>query len=256
MSTELFMKGFFAGILSLAFAGIVFSRFDKEMGSESSEERVQKVFPLVHGALLPAMLFTLFLLGLKFYGTNLTLKMVLTMCFDIFLHISLYYLVLLLLLPVLRKLISARACAMLWLLPNYLYMTQQSYMQIPRPLLTLHVSNKLIAVLSSIWVVGFLSVLLWNIISHLFFRRKILVNAAPVTDSDVLRIFHDELEEAGIRKPKLQLVTAEAVSTPLTIGLFKRSTRIILPKANYSAEDLKLIFRHIMQIIYFCFSYF
>ena len=244
MSTELFMKGFFAGILSLAFAGIVFSRFDKEMGSESSEERVQKVFPLVHGALLPAMLFTLFLLGLKFYGTNLTLKMVLTMCFDIFLHISLYYLVLLLLLPVLRKLISARACAMLWLLPNYLYMTQQSYMQIPRPLLTLHVSNKLIAVLSSIWVVGFLSVLLWNIISHLFFRRKILVNAAPVTDSDVLRIFHDELEEAGIRKPKLQLVTAEAVSTPLTIGLFKRSTRIILPKANYSAEDLKLIFRH------------
>ena len=184
MSTELFMKGFFAGILGLSFAAIVFSRFDEEVGSESTDKGVQKILPLAHGALLPTFLLALLLLGLKFYGTDLTSKLVLTMCFDIFLHISLYYMILIPLLPVLRKWISARACAMLWLIPNYLYMTQQSYMQIPRPLLTLHVSSKLIAVLSSIWVVGFLSVLLWNIISHLLFRKKILANAAPVTDKE------------------------------------------------------------------------
>ena len=244
MTIEFFARFVFSAIIGLSLAWTVFSKYDDEVGEESEGGSVKRCQPLVHGALLPTVLLALLLLGLKFYGTDLTLKMVLTMCFDIFLQISLYYMILIPLLPLLRKWISARACAMLWLIPNYLYMTQQSYMQISRPLLTLHVSSKLIAVLSSIWMIGFLSVLLWNIISHLLFRKKILANAAPVTDNDVLSIFHDKLEEAGIRKPKLQLVTSEEVSTPLTIGLFKRSTRIILPRANYSDDDLKLIFRH------------
>lgn len=47
--------------------------------------------------------------------------MTLSMCFSIFLHISLYYTILTPLLPLIRRYISARACAMLWLLPNYLY---------------------------------------------------------------------------------------------------------------------------------------
>ena len=61
-------------------------------------------------------------------------------------------------LPFLRKLISARACAMLWLLPNYLYITQQSYMEIPKPLITLHASSKLVKALASIWLIGFIAV--------------------------------------------------------------------------------------------------
>ena len=250
MSTDLLIKGLFAGTFSLAFAWVVFSRYDGEIGSESSNEGGQKYLPLIHGALLPAFIFALILLGLKFYGTAPTMKMVLTMCFDIFLHISFYYVVLLMVLPFLRKYISARACAMLWLLPNYLYITQQSYMEIPKPLLTLHVSSKLLKVLALIWLTGFIAVFGWNIIRHLAFRRKILKNAVPVTDSEVLTLFQNELEETAIHKPKLQLVMTDDVSTPLTIGLYRRSTKIILPKKSYSLDELRLIFRH--ELIHIC----
>ena len=43
--------------------------------------------------------------------------------FTITLHLSCYQLILFLLLPLFRRIISARACAALWLLPNYLYLT-------------------------------------------------------------------------------------------------------------------------------------
>ena len=250
MSTDLLIKGLFAGAFSLAFAWVVFSRYDGEIGSESKSEGGQKYLPLIHGALLPAFLLALILLGLKFYGTAPTMKMALTMCFDIFLHISLYYVVLIMVLPILRKYISARACAMLWLLPNYLYITQQSYMEIPKPLFTLHVSSSLIKVLALIWLTGFIAVFGWNIIRHLAFRRRILKNAVPVTDSDVLALFQNELEETAVHKPKFQLVMSDDVSTPLTIGLYRRSTRIILPKKSYSLDELRLIFRH--ELIHIC----
>ena len=200
MSTDLLIKGLFAGAFSLAFAWVVFSRYDGEIGSESKSEGGQKYLPLIHGALLPAFLLVLILLGLKFYGTAPTMKMALTMCFDIFLHISLYYVVLIMVLPIFRKYISARACAMLWLLPNYLYITQQSYMEIPKPLFTLHVSSCLIKVLALIWMTGFIAVFGWNIIRHLAFRRMILKNAMPVTDSEVLALFQNELEETVVHK--------------------------------------------------------
>ena len=250
MSTDLLIKGLFAGAFSLAFAWVVFTRYDGEIGSESSTEGGQKYLPLIHGALLPAFILALVLLGLKFYGTAPTMKMALTMCFDIFLHISLYYVVLIMVLPFLRKHISARACAMLWLLPNYLYITQQSYMEIPKPLFTLHVSSSLIKVLALIWLTGFIAVFGWNIIRHLAFRRKILKNAVPVTDSEVLALFQNELEETAVHKPKFQLVMSDNVSTPLTIGLYRRSTRIILPKKSYSLGELRLIFRH--ELIHIC----
>lgn len=250
MSTELLIKGLFAGAFSLAFAWEVFSRYDGEIGSESRTEGGQKYFPLIHGALLPTFILALILLGLKLYGTAPTMKMALTMCFDIFLHISLYYVVLIMLLPFLRNHISARACAMLWLLPNYLYITQQSYMEIPKPLITLHVSSKLIKILALTWLLGFIVVFSWNIVRHLAFRRKILKNAVPVTDPDVLKLFQNVLEETAVNKPKFQLVMTDDVSTPLTIGLYRRSTKIILPKKNYSLDELSLIFKH--ELIHIC----
>ena len=86
---------------------------------------------------------------------------------------SLYYAVLMLLLPLLRRYISARACAMLWLVPNYLYRTQQSYMKVPEPLVVVRVSGNWVWTLFGIWLTGFASVLLWKIVSHLRFRKLV-----------------------------------------------------------------------------------
>lgn len=246
MSTEVVLKGFFAGLFSLAFAWSVFSRYDKEIGSESKPEGGQRYLPLVFGALLPVFFLILVVLGSHFYGVQDILKMVLSMCFRIFLHLCVYYVILGLLLPLFRRHISARACALLWLIPNYLYITEMSYMEIPEPLLVIHASSKIVSILFSLWIVGFVSVFLWKIVEHLVFRRKILRNAKPVTDKRILEIFQEEIEDAGLAKPKpkFKLVTSPDAATPLTIGLFKRSTRVILPTNTYIDEEFKLIFRH------------
>lgn len=166
------------------------------------------------------------------------------MCFRIFLHLCVYYVILGLLLPLFRRHISARACAMLWLIPNYLYITEMSYMELPEPLLVIHASSSVVSILFALWIVGFLSVFLWKIGEHLVFRRKILRNAKPVTDKRILEIFQGQIEDAGMvkPKPKFKLITSPDAATPLTIGLFKRSTRVILPTNTYTDEELKLIF--------------
>ena len=111
MSSELFFRGFFAAIASFAFACAVFFRYDGKVEAETSAEGEQKYLTIIHGAMLPTVLLTLILLALVFYGMAPSIKMALTMCFDIFLHISLYYPVLIMVLPFLRNRISARACA-------------------------------------------------------------------------------------------------------------------------------------------------
>ena len=107
MSTEVVLKGFFAGLFSLAFAWSVFSRYDKEIGSETKPEGGQRYLPLVFGALLPIFFLILLILGSHLYGVQDTLKMILSMCFRIFLHLCVYYVILGLLLPFLRRHISA-----------------------------------------------------------------------------------------------------------------------------------------------------
>ncbi len=244
MSTEIMLKGFFAALFSLVFAWVVFSRYDKEIGSESKPEGGQRYLPLVFGALLPVFLGLFTILGIHFYGVADTMQGMLSLCFRIFLHLSLYYVVLSLFLPFLRRYISARACAMLWLIPNYLYITEMSYMENTRPLIVIHASSKVVSILFVIWVAGFIGVLIWKMVEHLVFRRRLLRNAEPITDCTVTAILQSEIENAGIKKPRFQLVQSSATTTPLTVGLFKRTTRVILPDRSYTNEELRLIFRH------------
>lgn len=244
MSQEVFMRGLFSGLMALAFAWAVYSRNDDEIGIEVSETVHQKYLPYISGSLLPMFLLGITLLGTYFYGFLGAARMTLSACFGIFLHISLYYLVLLLILPFLRKFISARACAMLWLIPNYLYIINQSYMELPSPLFVITAKGNIGWILFGIWLAGFALVLLWKCADHLIFRRQILRDAKPISDLDVIHIWNAMLEDARFKKPKFKLITSPNVSTPLTIGLFKRSTRVILPEKKYAKEDLELILRH------------
>ena len=87
-------------------------------------------------------------------------------------------------------------------------------------------------------------VLGWKIFSHLRFRRWLLRGAAEVSDPAVLAVWQAELEWAGEKKPKFRLVTSPQASTPITIGLFPKSVRVVLPQRHYTPDELKLIFRH------------
>ena len=244
MSQEVFMRGLFSGIMALVFAWVVFSRYDNEIGTEVSESDSQRYLPYIPGALLPGFLLGITILGYIYYGFSGAARMTLSSCFAIFLHISLYYLVLLLILPYLRKIISARACAMLWLIPNYLYIIHQSYMQLPSPLFVVTAKGNIAWILFGIWMTGFAVVLTWKCIEHLIFRRQILRNSYQVTDPDVLSVWNAIIEDARFKRVKFKLVTSPNVSTPLTIGLNRRATRVVLPEKKYNKKDLELILRH------------
>lgn len=238
------MRGLFSGLMALVFAWVVFSRYDDEIGTEVSENERQKYLPYIPGTLLPSFLIAITILATYFYGFSGAAKMTLSACFTIFLHISLYYLVLLLILPYLRKVISARACAMLWLVPNYLYVIHQSYMELPSPLIVITAKGNLTWILFAIWLAGFAAVLVWKIIEHLVFRHHVLRDARPITDPDVLSVWNTIVEDSRFKRPKFKLVTSPNVTTPLTIGLNRRATRVVLPEKKYSKEDLELILRH------------
>jgi len=252
MSVFLFWRIIVCLIFGGVFAWTIFSRYDAEVGSEAAKEAEldlwgrpkQRYYPHIPGNVLPITILTIFFMYVLLIDLLTAAEAIIFMCFSIFLHICIYYLILLPMLPFLRRHISARTCATLWLLPNYLYITQLSYMVLNRPLWVINISGNWILVILAIWLTGFVCVLLWKITEHLVFRRQVLKDAVPVTDTQILNIWDDVIERAHIRKPRFRLVTSPHVTAPLSVGLFRRATRVILPQKPYTQEELELILQH------------
>lgn len=247
MSLVLFARVVIGLIFSAMLGWVVIDRQHNEAGEDwiGRASEVQRYLPYVSGGLLPLFLVAMAGASMLLDGLLDTAERMVSMCFSIFLHISIYFLILASVLPFLRKHISARACAMLWMVPNYLYLVYQGTMQIPEPLLVVHVpGTRLMWMLFFVWLAGFFAVLLWKIISHLVFRRQLLKDTVAVTDSEVNEIWNSEIERAGIRKPKCGLVVSPKAATPLSIGLFRRTTCVVLPNRQYPPDALALIFRH------------
>ena len=241
MTVTLLPKLLFAVLASLGIVFVVFSKFDSE--SEQESER-QKYTPYLPAMLLPVVLVVLIALSLPEYGVKGTAESIISVIFGVFLHISAYYLLLMLLMPLLRRFISSRACAMLWIIPSYLYLTQYGFMVTPAPKWIIRAPERIVWIIAAVWLAGFLGVLLWKIAEHLIFRKKILKNAKEVTDERILEIWNKELDAAYEKKPKFRLVISPDTSSPLSVGFFKRTTKVVLPPKEYSDEELSLIFRH------------
>lgn len=239
MNMDLFVKGLMALILSGVLAWTVYDRSDGGLDGDR-----QRYLPCISGQLLPACIAALVVCELVFYGRRDALRITVSFCFGVFLHICLYYLLLMPALPLLRRHISARSCAVLWMIPNYLYITQMSYMSLPAPRWVVEVPTALVRTLLGVWLAGFLAVLGWKIVSHLIFRARILRRAVPVTDPAALEAWRREVEDARFDKPKFKLVTSPDVRTPLSVGLFARSVRVVLPERDYTPEELALVFHH------------
>lgn len=245
MSENVLLRGLFFTILSLGIVGVLFSRDNAETGKESSYGNRQRYLPYIPGNLLPVCVLTLAVFSLIYFKSpHIAAQMTLSMCFGIFLHISLYYVVLIFVLPLLRKRINSRACAMLWMIPNYLYLTQFNYLELSKPLLVIRAPERLVWSLFYVWLTGFFVVFIWKVIAHLVFRSRILKNAEIVTDSKILKLWNDEIARAKIQKPICNLLVSPNITTPLSIGLFRCTTRVVIPRQEYSPDELSLIFRH------------
>ena len=225
----------------------VWDRSERELADRTKEEPHEgpRFLPGISSYYLPMLMLLYPILGVIVGGAQMAVQITLGLLLRVFLEAGIYYVLLLAMMPRLRRWVSARVCAMLWLLPDWLYVFAG---RPDRPtdgkMLVLHAPGVLVYVLLAIWAVGAVGVMVWKIGSHLAFRRRILKNAVPVTDRQTLHVWEIELERAWIRKCKWKLVRSDAVTTPLSIGLYNRTTRIVLPMREYTQEELSLILRH------------
>ena len=157
--------------------------------------------------------------------------------------LSLYFAVLLALLPMLRRAISARACATLWLLPVFAYYGQCAFRGYVPPLVVLRVPRALVPLLPWLWTTGFTVVLLLHLISHFRFRRRLLKDARPVKEPDAAHLWWEE-QRLALLKRHIHLLISPAAASPLTIGLFNSTMCLVLPERTYSLDQYRLIFRH------------
>lgn len=173
-------------------------------------------------------------------------RFLLTSCFPLFLQIMIYYAVLLPLLPVLRRFLSATTCASLWYVPACLYYALNAVWRRERPIWVFRVpvTQTAMTVAVCLWLAGFAGILAWKLMAHLVFRRRILRRAKPVEAAAVRDILTREVLNARIEIRNIPLMTSPDVKTPLSIGLFKRTTVVVLPEQAYTPEELTLIFRH------------
>ena len=163
----------------------VWDRSERELADRTKEEPHEgpRFLPGISSYYLPMLMLLYPILGVIVGGAQMAVQITLGLLIRVFLEMSVYYVLLMAVMPWLRRRISARVCAMLWLLPDWLYVFVG---RLDRPtdgkMLVLHAPGVLVYVLLAIWVVGAVGVMVWKIGSHLAFRRRILKNAVPVTD--------------------------------------------------------------------------
>ena len=166
-----------------------------------------------------------------------------SLCFQIGLQMGLYFLLLSALLPLLRRHFRPQTCALLWLLPNFLYIAPQWSAAGSRPLWVIPVPDLPVKALLAVWLAGFAGTMGWKILSHLRFRRQLLAEARPAEDPELLALWDDiqdrEISDKNIRYP---LAISHRLQTPLSIGIL--DIRVLLPQRDYTPEQLTLLLRH------------
>ena len=169
-----------------------------------------------------------------------------------FLHISVYYALLLLLMPLLRRTISAAACAALWLIPTLigLAITRTLFAR-SSPLAVIPLPLTYLRPVLVLWGCGFGVSLMWQVLSHMELRRRFRLAGKKVEDGALLARWQEECRRHRVEREIPVLVVPQA-GTPLTIGCFEQTMLLILPRTDYTPEEQRLIFRHELRHIVRC----
>ena len=159
---------------------------------------------------------------------------------DVFLFITVYFTLLFLLLPLLRKYYTARTCATLWLIPVFLL--YQPYLSLP-PKIILYFPGDLLNLLICIWLAGFGIIFVGQVISHICFVRNLKQHSLPMTDEALLNKWESMKEQRNISYP-ISLKYCSVITTPLTVGMWQKMMITYLPEKKFSGEEAELIFSH------------
>lgn len=181
-------------------------------------------------------------------------RLLLSLILEYLAVLSVYSLLLLLLLPMLRRTVSARACGRLWEIPAivtfvilYLESIQNTaFVRLPR--LLIYVPERILKTLCVIWFAGFALCLLWYIAGHIRFKKQLAGNAREAAP-EVQRLWRETITAIGIHWNIPLYITPE-VGTPLVIGVRKRGMKAFLPDRSYAREELVMIFHHELRHVF------
>lgn len=166
--------------------------------------------------------------------------MLFTSLFSVAVSLTVYYVLLALLMPWLRRRISSWACGALWLVPNVLYILARDNMRLPAPLLVIKTSEGLMSALLGVWFAGFLLIMAWKTAEHLLFRRRVLKNAEKLK----VPLWDEVFGQVCPNRNRPPLYRSREAATPLTIGLFAGNRVVVLPVRDYTDEELRLALTH------------
>ncbi len=231
------MSIFLRLLLSAIFSFLFYLSF-----SEKNNREITK--PIIEPYTLPIFMAAFFAFSVFFSGGAHIAESMMSSFFPIFFHIGIYYALLLLAMPYLRRLFPTAVTSILWIIPNYLYIMSFTGYRLDRPLFAIKLNGLWTKYVPLVWLLGFAVIFLYKIISHMLFRSRLLKNSYSVTDERILNLWDKEKDKISIKKADIPLYTSNMVSTPLSVGLFKRSVFVVLPEKNYTDEQLNLIFRH------------
>lgn len=209
----------------------------------SDKPRTKETTVWVDPSFLPTMLlFILFLFWVM--GGMDGVRRFLSLSLDVMIMISIYFLLLIFLLPVFRRYFSARACATMWILPVFMFWQVHILFQnSPVPSFVIYIPSHILEMLFCVWGFGFVMVFAGKFISHFLFRYRVMSASVPIVDSQVLDLFERELYALEYYYP-IKLVVSAAVSVPLSMGTMKRTRVTVLPDRAFTKQELQFIFRH------------
>ena len=238
----------FALMMGIAFGIAAFLEADPDHTRKSPSGDMPRYRPAPYHYIPLALVLGCPVIALLAGGSSKIFSGLFVLFLPVVVIIAIYDAALLLLLPLLRRRINARACASLWQLPFIVpFFYVKSKRLVSDPLLTLKIPLSIPEAWQKwflyVWLAGFCAALLWHTVSHLRFRKKLLKDAWPIEDEMVLDVWAQELADANFSRTFL-LMASPCVQTPLSIGLFCRTTCVLLPERGYTPEELSLIFRH------------
>lgn len=206
-----------------------------------------RVLAIIDPSLLPIWLTIIFILG-AFVFNSQTAEEILFDFQQLLPSIGLYYAVLLILIPFLRRIISARACGALWLIPSFLYFVYAFALSELSPFYTLTIPRRYATAFLYIWLAGFIIIMGRYLISHCLLRRRLIKGAEKLDGGDAFALWKNLCAHHGIYN-KIPLYISPDVETPMTVGCFRSTMFCILPQKQYSSDELGLIFKHELRHI-------
>lgn len=241
MSDRVFTQLLTKGILALIMAAGIAVRLYNERDPDDRTDRYLR--PVIDPLLLPMTFIALTgMLLLVTRSPSETVRPLSALAVEMLICLLVYYTALIPLHFLLRRYISARTCAALWMLPNFLFLLFNAGFRLSSPLWTITIKGRWPVASFYIWAAGFAAVMLWQTAVHLRYRHEVMKDAAPVTDLLTLEISEKAHIRLGYKKKRYRIFVSPAVSAPVSVGLI--FTRIVLPEKAYDEKDLELILRH------------